>query len=302
MSARIADSLDPSKLRWVDVGQVSVRYYEDGQGEPLVLFSGGEIGTLDGLDRWSLNLPGLAQHFHVYCIDKLGQGHTGNPPTVGDYTFEFQVEHTYQLLRALGLERINICGQSRGALLVTRLAFDHPELISKLIIVDSATLSPENPMFPSARWYENVFRGVPEGPPTRESVRLEMDAQAFNQEQVTDDYVDRMLEIAKLPSFQEAQATIAEVRHSQWLPSVNRVRDDTVRQIDADGIPVPTLVLWAINDLSAPLPLGQRLFERIAVKTAHAEMHILNGGGHYSYREQPAAFNRAVKSFCLDPL
>ena len=31
-------------------------------------------------------------------------------------------------------------------------------------------------------------------------------------------------------------------------------------------------------------------------------MHVLNGAGHYSYREQPAAFNRIVKSFCLDPL
>ena len=34
------------------------RYYEDGQGEPLVLFHGGEFGSLYTLDSWSLNLPG----------------------------------------------------------------------------------------------------------------------------------------------------------------------------------------------------------------------------------------------------
>ena len=197
---------------------------------------------------------------------------------------------------------MNIAGQSRGALLVTRLTLDHPELVKNLIIVDSATLSPENPMFPSLRWYENIFLGVPQGPPSRESVRLEMDGQAFSREQVTDDYVDRMLEIAQLPKFQEAQATMAEIRHGQWLPSINRVRSDTVRRIDDEGIPVPTLVIWGINDLSAPLPLGQRLFERIAATTPRAEMHVLNGAGHYSYREQAAAFNRIVKSFCLDPL
>ncbi len=78
--APIADSLDRTKLHFVDVDGVMVRYYEDGEGEPLVLFSGGEIGTLDGLDRWSLNLPGLARNFHVFCVDKIGQGHTGNPP------------------------------------------------------------------------------------------------------------------------------------------------------------------------------------------------------------------------------
>ena len=298
----IADSLDRSKLHFVDVDGVNVRYYEDGAGEPLLLFSGGEIGTLDGLDRWSLNLPGLAERFHVFCIDKLGQGHTGNPPRLEDYTFEYQLQHTHRLIKALGLTQVNIAGQSRGALLVTRLTLDHPELVKNLIIVDSATLSPENPMFPSLRWYENLFLGVPPGAPDRESVRVEMDGQAYSREQVTDDYVDRMLEISQLPKFQEAQATMAEIRHAQWLPSVDRVRRDTVRRIDDDGIPVPTLVIWGMNDLSAPLPLGQRLFERITATTPHAEMHVLNGAGHYSYREQPAAFNRIVKSFCLDPL
>ena len=298
----VADSLDRTKLHFVDVDGVSVRYYEDGAGEPLLLFSGGQIGSLDGLDRWSLNLPGLAERFHVFCIDKLGQGHTGNPPRPEDYNFEYQLRHTHRLIEELGVTGVHIAGQSRGGLLVTRLTLDNPELVKSLIIVDSATLSPENPMFPTLRWYENLFRGVPAGQPDRESVRLEMDAQAYSREQVTDDYVDRMLEIARLPKFQEAQATMAEVRHSHWLPSLDRVRRDTVRMIDEDGIPVPTLVVWGINDLSAPLPLGQRLFERIAASTPHAEMHVLNGAGHYSYREQPAAFNRVVTSFCLDPL
>ena len=298
----IADSLDRNKLHFVDVDGVNVRYYEDGDGEPLLLFSGGEIGTLDGLDRWSLNLPGLAKRFHVFCIDKLGQGHTGNPPRLEDYTFEYQLQHTHRFIETLGLSQVNIAGQSRGALLVTRLTLDHPGLVKNLIIVDSATLSPENPMFPSLRWYENLFLGVQPGLPDRESVRIEVDGQAYSREQVTDDYVDRMLEIAQLPKFQEAQATMAEIRHGQWLPSVNRVRSDTVRMIDDNVIPVPTLVIWGMNDLSAPLPLGQRLFERIAVTTPHAEMHVLNGAGHYSYREQPAAFNRIVTSFCLDPL
>ena len=298
----VADSLDRTKLHFVQVDGVDVRYYEDGIGEPLLLFSGGEIGTLDGLDRWSLNLPGLAERFHVFCIDKLGQGHTGNPPRVEDYTFEYQLHHTYRLIETLGLTQVNIAGQSRGALLVTRLTLDHPELVKNLIIVDSATLSPENPMFPSLRWYENLFLGTPMGPPNRESVRLEMDGQAYSRDQITDDYVDRMLEVARLPKFQEAQSTMAEIRNLQWLPSVNRVRGDTIRKLDDGGIPVPTLVIWGMNDLSAPLPLGQRLFERIAATTPRAEMHVLNGAGHYSYREQPAAFNRVLKSFCLDPV
>jgi pimeloyl-ACP methyl ester carboxylesterase len=297
----VADGLDTSKLHVVDVDGVPVRYYEDGNGEPLLLFSGGEFGSLDSLDRWSLNLPGLAKDFHVFCIDKLGQGHTGNPPRPEDYNCEYLLKHTYGLIQALGLTNVNLVGQSRGALLVTRLAFDHPDLVRNLIIVDSSSLAPENPMFPSLKWYENIAGVVtaPPGPPTREVVRIEMDAQAYSRDQVTDDYVDRMLEIALLPKFQEAQSRMREIRGSIWLPSLNRCREETVRMIDGEGISVPTLIIWGLNDLSAPLPLGQRLFERVAVGTPRAEMHVLNGAGHYSYREQPASFNRAVRSFIL---
>ena len=63
-------------------------------GEPLVLISGGEFfGSPYSLDAWSLNLPELARHFHVFAIDKLGQGYTENPKSEAEYTFEALFEH-----------------------------------------------------------------------------------------------------------------------------------------------------------------------------------------------------------------
>jgi pimeloyl-ACP methyl ester carboxylesterase len=56
---------------------------------------------------------------------------------------------------------------------------------------------------------------------------------------------------------------------------------------------------WAYNDRSVALPRGLHLFERIAARTAEAELHIFNRSGHYVMREQPEAFARAVQSFCL---
>ena len=43
----------------------------------------------------------------------------------------------------------------------------------------------------------------------------------------------------------------------------------------------------------------RRLFEQIAAKTPQAELHVINGAGHYLFRERPQAFNRALRSFCL---
>jgi pimeloyl-ACP methyl ester carboxylesterase len=80
---------------------------------------------------------------------------------------------------------------------------------------------------------------------------------------------------------------------------VARLKQATLRRIDEEGLTTRTLVFWGFNDRSAPLPLGQDLFSRIAQKTPRAEMHVLNGAGHYSYRDQYEAFNRVLTGFCL---
>ncbi len=61
---------------------------------------------------------------------------------------------------------------------------------------------------------------------------------------------------------------------------------------------MPTLVVWGDNDPSAPVPLAQTLFERIARRTRDAELHVLNNAGHFCFREQPAAFNRLLVALC----
>jgi pimeloyl-ACP methyl ester carboxylesterase len=74
---------------------------------------------------------------------------------------------------------------------------------------------------------------------------------------------------------------------------------ETLAAIDATGLPCPTLVIWGWNDVSAFVPLAPILFGRIAAKTPDCALHIVNGSGHYVYREQTDAFVRAVTSFCL---
>src|SRR4051794_30607090 len=103
MATPIHDSLDTSKLHFVDVDGIRTRYYEAGQGEPLVLFHGGDIGSPYTLDAWSLNLPELASYFHVYAPDKLGNGYTDNPPTAADYTPAAVFQHARRFLEVLGI-------------------------------------------------------------------------------------------------------------------------------------------------------------------------------------------------------
>jgi len=184
-------------------------------------------------------------------------------------------------------------------LVVARMALEHPEMIKTAVLVDSSTTAPEDPHVPTDLFYTEVAMRTPPGPPTRATVRMEADAQSFSKAHITDDYVERMLKIALLPAMQEAQRRMATLRSTVFYPSLYRKRAETLTQIDERGLPVPTLLIWGFNDRGAPLHLGHRLFERICPKTPHAEFHVLNQTGHYSFREQWQKFNRVTKNFCL---
>jgi pimeloyl-ACP methyl ester carboxylesterase len=295
----VPDGLDAQKLHFVDVDGIRTRYYDDGTGEPLLLLHGGGFGSLYSLDSWSLNLPGLAQHFRVIALDRLGQGYTDNPKRPDDYSLEALFAHTRGFIQALGLRDVHVLGHSRGGSLATWLVVERPELFKTIVIVDSATTAPPDPAYPLGVFYENLDRQVPDGPPTRDTVRIEPDAQAYSRAQVTDDFVGRLLEIAQLPKMLEAQQLKKANRYGAWQAASVRRRDEVLARIDAAGLPVRPLVLWGFDDRSAPLPLGLQLFARIAATTPGAEMHVLSRAGHYSFREQPEGFNGALRGFCL---
>lgn len=111
--------------KFVDVDGIKTRYFEKGDGPVVVLFHGGHFGShdcADCADDWGLNFDGLAKWFHVFAVDKLGQGHTDNPKRDEDYTMAAVVRHAYGFLKALGLRNVHPVGHSRGAFVVGRLA------------------------------------------------------------------------------------------------------------------------------------------------------------------------------------
>jgi 2-hydroxy-6-oxo-6-(2'-carboxyphenyl)-hexa-2,4-dienoate hydrolase len=298
-TAPIKDSLDTSKLRILDVDGIPTRVYVDGTGEPLVLVHGGQFSSLYTIDAWSLNLPGLAEHFQVVAIDKLGQGHTGNPKSDDDYTAEALERHTFATLQALGISSAHLVGHSRGAWLVAYMAFKRPGLAKTLVCVDTNTLAPDDPKYPGGKFYDELAARTPAGPPSRESVRMEPDAQTWHKDRVTDDFVARLLAVAQLPTQEEGRRRYEQTGNAVWMPSLNRARKEVIELIDAHGMPAPTLVIWGYDDPSAPLPLAFNLFDHITKKTEKAELHVFNHAGHYTFRDHPERFNRLVRDFCL---
>lgn len=285
-----------SKIKFVEVESVNTRYIEAGSGEPLVLFHGAEFGNnnMMNAEAWGLNIAGLAKSFHVFAMDKLGMGYTDNPKTDSKYTIGAVVQHAYDFLQTLGLDKVNLVGQSRGGYLVGRLALEHPETVKNLVIVDSGSMAPNRGA--QGSFNKDLARKNPAPAGTKEHIRFIYEAQAFSPSHITAEWLEHMEEMARLPKFVEIQAKMKDLRDA-FYADFELAKAETVAWLREGRLRLPTLVIWGLNDPSAPLDSGLDLFKLISAHASRAEMHIFNQAGHHSFREHPEDFNQVLTNF-----
>ena len=177
------------EARFIDVNGIRTRYYEMGQGEPMVLVHGSGFTGTASANTWYRNLPGLAETFHVYAADKLAYGMTDNPDDGKDRTMAAEVEHMYQFIQIMGLDTVHLVGQSRGGGLAFLLAEKYPEIIRTLVLVDTSTAAPPaGDDRPNRR--ARIFQSCPEEENAAgDQFRCTQSALAYNPVAVTDEYV-----------------------------------------------------------------------------------------------------------------
>ena len=98
-------------VKFVDVDGIRTRYFEGGSGEAMLLVHGGGFGSTSFANNWRPIFDHLASHFHVYALDKLGQGYTDNPRNDTDYSMEAVIRHVYRFLETLGIEKVHLVGR-----------------------------------------------------------------------------------------------------------------------------------------------------------------------------------------------
>ncbi|MCY4489303.1 MAG: alpha/beta hydrolase [Deltaproteobacteria bacterium] len=282
--------------KFVDVDGIRTRYFEKGSGENLVLIHGGVFGSNDAADcslDWGLNFDALAQWFHVYAMDKLGQGLTDNPPGDDAYTMAATVRHAIGFLEALKLGAVHVVGHSRGAYVAARMTLERPDLVRSCIPVDTNTLAP------GMGRNHIVFADTPEPRLTRESQRWVIERYSYSGAHITEDWLDSMTEIAQLPKYQETvdRMVTRGLRKSLFLTKHSLQKEETLGWIRDRGLQRPTLLVWGYNDPTATLAQGLRLFELLAMRERRSQMHIINRAGHFSYREHPREFNEVLRGF-----
>jgi 2-hydroxy-6-oxo-6-(2'-carboxyphenyl)-hexa-2,4-dienoate hydrolase len=283
-------------IKYVDVDGIRTRYYEAGRGAPLVLVHGGAMGTGSSLGIFDQNLDELARTYHVFALDKIGQGHTDNPKTDADFTIERMTRHVYRFITAVGLTRTYLIGQSRGAFNGIEICLDAPGLVRGFILCNSASMAPGVEAIPA--FSKKARAEAPHEPGSKEWVRYRSQIMCYSDVSLTDAYIDEWHGIHHLPKSAVAREKMRTLGPRQFEPSVDRAKDRVFERLRCGELRVPILVHWGMNDPSAPFETdGMNVFRLLSANAAAITLHVVNHAGHFAFREKSAEFNRLVPAY-----
>ncbi len=124
----------------VDVGDAELRVAIGGKGPPLLLLHGFPETYL----CWHAVAPRLAEWFTVICPDLPGYGQSRRPPAADSperYTKRAMARDLLALMRSLDYERFALAGHDRGGVVSYRLALDHPDAVTRLVVMSVLPVS-----------------------------------------------------------------------------------------------------------------------------------------------------------------
>lgn len=114
-----------------------VSYRRAGDGEVVLLIHGLAGSSV----TWRDVQPALATSFDVIAPDLLGHGESAKP--VGDYSLGAFASGMRDFLAVLGVTSATVVGHSFGGGVAMQLAYQHPELCDRLVLVGSGGLGRE---------------------------------------------------------------------------------------------------------------------------------------------------------------
>lgn len=110
---------------------IILNYKEFGQGEPIVILHG-LFGTLD---NWQTIAKQLALNNSVYIIDQRNHGRS---PHSEEINYQLLSDDLLYFMESNWIYNATIIGHSMGGKTAMQFAFDNPDMVKKLVVIDIA--------------------------------------------------------------------------------------------------------------------------------------------------------------------
>lgn len=275
--------------RYVEVDGVEAHYIEAGSGEPVVLVHGGGMGSCGAVNYGDVMEP-MSEHYRVVAPDLVGFGETpGRGPE--DYSADAQGDFLVEFLETLD-EPVHLGGNSHGGWLVQYVAHEAPELVDRLVVINSLNGCMPIPSAPEGYQYIYHEEGHTHEEPTLEGVRENLLEFYHHESLVIDERVRRFYETSKRNhefAKKRAEAVTSTIEDANKNLSYRGAHISE----HADALDVPVLLTWSRENRGATPADALPLFGRID----DAEMHVFSGAKHHVQAEYPDAWTDVVRRF-----
>ncbi|MBF6089949.1 alpha/beta fold hydrolase [Nocardia cyriacigeorgica] len=274
-------------LREVRTEAGVLRYHEAGQGAPLLLLHGSGPGVT-GWRNFRGNLGVFAEHFRCLILEFPGFGVSDD---FGGHPMVTALEAVGRFVDALGLDRVDIIGNSMGGGVALNYAIAQPDKVGKLVTIGGIG---KNIFSPGPGEGIKLLQEFTENP-TRARLIEWLHSMVYDPALVTEELIEERW----------TQATDPETLDSARRMYSKAAFTAMVRAMEASDAPppwamlhkvkAPTLLTWGRDDRVSPLDMAL-----IPMRTIpRAELHVFPNCGHWAMIEQKEAFESAVRAFLL---
>lgn len=232
------------------------------QSEYVLLFL---HGWRSQKEVWSQVVSSMYQVASIYAVDLPGFGASPAPKkawSMGDYA-----QTVKEFIEKLELKNVIVVGHSFGGRIGIKLASHYPELVKKLILVDSAgfaaSSSKKSFMGVVAKIVKPFFKpGFMQG--LRRQIYKIIGAE---------DYV----------ATPELQKTFVNITNEDLTEDIKRIK-------------TPTLLVWGEDDKETPVGFLNKMRSLMP----NAKYQILSDAGHFSFLDRPEEFVNELQKFIID--
>lgn len=213
---------------------------------------------------WQKAISSLANEYNCYAIDLIGFGLSDKPKK--GLSLETYVELFIEFTRKLNIQNPVLIGHSFGGRVGIILSANHPETLSKLVLVDSAGIYHKKT---STKIKESIAKIVK---PIFKPQFMQGIRRSIYNFIGANDYFD-------YPYMQEFFGIMVDIDLTPLLSKIT----------------IPTLIIWGEKDQNQYTPLEDGQLINKEVK--NSKLIIIPNGSHHSFLDYPEMFEESIRNF-----
>lgn len=281
----MAEPTYQSTLRELSTDRGVLRYHEAGEGPPLLMLHGSGPGV-SGWQNFQRNLATFAEHFRCLVLEFPGFGVSDS---TGEHPMAAAAPAVPRFLDGLGLDQVDVIGNSMGGIVATRTALAHPDRIGRLVTVGGIG---RNLFSPGPGEGINLLMEFAEDP-TRERLVQWLTAMVYDPALVTDELIEQRWKLATEP---EALASMRKMYGKKAMAAMAASAansDEPPTWAMLHKLRSRTMITWGRDDRVSPMDMSIVPMRTIP----DVELHVFPNCGHWAMIEQQYAWESAVLAF-----